>query len=165
MKYPYKVYRMKADDHIFWVAESETLQSCIGQGDTQEEAINELADNEQFWLETASEMGYTIPEIPTGTYETYSGKLTLRIAPHEHKLAAQNAKKEGISLNQFINDAVVAHNREMETEDYISETCKTLEGYFFRFTAMSTSTGYSPLRSNVVEVFNDLNQWKFNAIN
>ena len=124
MKYPYKMHQMKADDHVFWVAESETLQSCIGQGDTQQEALDELADNEQFWLETAKEMGYTIPDVPIESFETYSGKLTLRISPHEHKLAAKNAKSEGVSLNQYINDAVVARNREISSLEYVTDNVK-----------------------------------------
>lgn len=134
MRYPYKIYRMRADDHVFWVAESITLQSCIGQGDTQQEALDELSENEVFWLDTAKEMGYPIPEVPVESDESYSGKLTLRISPHEHRLAALFAKKEGISLNQYLNDAVVSRNHEMSSSNYIVDVVKDAISELFHVT-------------------------------
>lgn len=53
----YHTYQMKVDDHIFWVAESIELLGCVGQGETKEQAIAELEENEKVWLETAKEFG------------------------------------------------------------------------------------------------------------
>ena len=50
--------------------------------------------------------GIAIPEISVERFEDYSGKMTLRLAPFVHMQAAQFAQKEGISLNQYINNAV-----------------------------------------------------------
>jgi len=110
IKYPFKVYRTEADGHVFWVAKSSYLKGCVGQGDDQTDAIAELEENEKAWLETAAETGIPIPEIPVENVEDYSGKMTLRLSPYVHMQAAKLAQKEGISLNQYINNAVVSQN-------------------------------------------------------
>lgn len=115
MKYPFSVYQTKVEDHVFWIAECPALSGCVGQGETQEDAINELELNEEEWLETAKEYGIDIPEIPCEQLNPYSGKFTVRVAPYVHQAAAELAKKQGISLNQYVNDAIVAQNSSLTT--------------------------------------------------
>lgn len=110
IKYPFKVYQTENEGHIFWIAKSGYLKGCIGQGDNIEEALAELEENEKAWLETAKEVGITIPEISVERFEDYSGKMTLRLAPFVHMQAAMFAQREGISLNQYISNAVVSQN-------------------------------------------------------
>lgn len=71
----------------------------VAQEDTLEEVIQQLAENETAWLETAEKLGFTIPDIPFDHPTEFSGKLTVRISAEEHRKAALNARKEGISLN------------------------------------------------------------------
>ncbi len=113
IKYPFKVFQTENEGHIFWVAKSSYLKGCVGQGDIQSDAIKELEENEEAWLETAQETGIPIPEVPIEHVEEYSGKMTLRMAPFVHMQAAHFALKEGISLNQYINNAVVSLNAAM----------------------------------------------------
>ena len=113
MIYPFSVYQIEMNGHRFWIARSFILKGCIGQGDSQESAITELKENEDAWLETAKELGTEIPEVPLINPSEYSGKITLRFSPYEHCMAAFYAKKEGISLNQYISDAVVKRNGEL----------------------------------------------------
>ena len=63
MKYPFYTYNNVVEGHAFWVAKSLSLKGCIGQGDTLDGAINELATNEIDWLEEAKEFEITIPEL------------------------------------------------------------------------------------------------------
>ncbi len=110
MRYPFSAFYEKNDNVAYWVAKSASLKGCIGQGDTLEEALKELQENENAWLETAEEAGIAIPEVPYESLEDYSGKMTIRISSRVHMYAAQRAKQEGISLNQYINNAIVAQN-------------------------------------------------------
>ena len=110
MKYPFHVFQTEVEGHVFWIAKSNYLKGCVGQGDEQEEAIKELAENEEAWLETAMSAGIDIPEIEPVSTDEYSGKMTLRMSPSVHQEASMIAKEEGISLNQYINDAVVFRN-------------------------------------------------------
>ena len=121
MRYPYSVYQMQVEQHRFWIAKSLQLNGCVGQGDTAEEAVQELEENEAVWLETAEEMGIPIPIVQVEMPQEYSGKMTLRVSPSIHRTAAEFAKKEGISLNQYINDAIVSKNSEMRTLNFLSE--------------------------------------------
>lgn len=121
MKYPFNVFQMQVEQHVFWVAKSAQLNGCIGQGDSMEDAINELAENEEAWLETAKDLGLPIPNVAVEQVQEYSGKLTLRVSSSVHKKAAMLAKREGISLNQYINDAVTSYNSELMSASYISD--------------------------------------------
>ena len=61
MKYNYRVYKTKIENHEFWIAESIELKGCIAQGETKEEAIAELELNEIEWLKTAKEFDIETP--------------------------------------------------------------------------------------------------------
>lgn len=119
MKYPFTVYKTKVEQHEFWIAESPLLKGCVGQGDTQEEALSELQINEDEWLKTAEEYGIDIPEIPCEAIKEYSGKFTVRCSPSVHRKTVELAEKQGISLNQYVNDAIVAQNSSISTLDYV----------------------------------------------
>ena len=119
MKYPFTVYKTKVENHEFWIAESSLLSGCVAQGDTQEEALLELQMNEEEWLATATEYGIDIPEIPCEEMREYSGKFTVRCSPAVHRRATELAEKQGISLNQYVNDAIVAQNSSISTLDYV----------------------------------------------
>ncbi len=60
MKYPFTVDRAENEGHIYWVAKCPQLGGCVGQGETAEEAVNELAENETAWLEAALEFGISM---------------------------------------------------------------------------------------------------------
>ena len=114
MLYEFNVYQMEVDDHIFWVAESKALKGCVGQGETSEEAIKELEGNEKEWLDTAKEFGISIPTPLCKTSKTYTGKFALRMSPYVHEMAAEASRNLGISLNQFINDAVIEYTNSVK---------------------------------------------------
>lgn len=112
MKYEFSVYQMEVEGHTFWVAESKSLKGCVGQGETSESAILELEENEKEWLNTAHDFGIPIPPITYRKEKSYSGKLALRMSPYVHEKAAETARELGISLNQFINDAIITYTTE-----------------------------------------------------
>ena len=124
MQYPFNVYKTQVEDHVFWIAESTCLKGCVGQGDNLEDAVNELDENESVWLETAKEIGLDIPNIPVYIISEYSGKFTIRVAPSVHRAASEYAKKESISLNQYVNDAIVSQNARFETLSYVAPEVK-----------------------------------------
>ena len=54
MLYPFQVYQTQVEDHKFLIARSASLKGCVGQGETSDEAISELAQNEQEWIDRKS---------------------------------------------------------------------------------------------------------------
>lgn len=82
-----------------YVAYIPRLKGCITQAETKEEIVEMLEDAKLCWLEAALEDGVKIPEPLSD--EEFSGKFSLRIPKRLHRHLAQEAKKEGVSLNQF----------------------------------------------------------------
>lgn len=114
MLYEFNVYQMEVEGHLFWVADSKSLKGCTGQGETSDEAISELEKNEKEWLETAKKFGIPIPPRTVKTIKTYSGKISLRVSPYVHEHAVSAAASLGISLNQFINDALIKYTENVD---------------------------------------------------
>jgi len=98
MNLPYRIVIQK-DPYGGFFAEVEELQGCMTQGETYEEAYNNILEAMEGWLEVALEKDIPIPE--PALESQYSGRFTLRIPRTLHKKLAQHAKKENVSLNQY----------------------------------------------------------------
>jgi antitoxin HicB len=79
---------------------------CFSDGDTPEEAYENLQEAAENWIESAAEQGMAIPE-PFAA-QGYSGTVSLRLPKSVHKRAAEYAHKDGVSLNQFLVSAIAA---------------------------------------------------------
>ena len=99
MKLPYTIELIPEEDGTYFVKVKE-LPGCMSAGDTVEEAIGMIHDAMRGWLEVAIEDGLEIP-LPD-VMKKYSGKFLVRVPKHLHKNLADQAKKEGVSLNQFV---------------------------------------------------------------
>ncbi|MDP9729815.1 type II toxin-antitoxin system HicB family antitoxin [Alicyclobacillus sp. TC] len=100
-----------------YVAKINELPGCITQGETVEEVVHGIQDAKRGWIETALEEGQTIPE-PNVQLEEYSGKFVVRIPKSLHRTLVEQAKQEGVSLNQYVtyrlasgqdHDRITAH--------------------------------------------------------
>ena len=116
-KYPFKVYQNMINGKNIWIAQSSVIKDCKGQGENQMDAISNLEKEETKWLEHASKSDVPIPDIHIEHPEDYSGKMTLRLAPYVHMQAAMIAQREGISLNQYISNAVISQNATLSAID------------------------------------------------
>lgn len=103
MNYKIEIMKLSEEDGGGYVAIVPKLSGCITDGETPEETLKNAYDAIKCWIETAKEKGMIIP--PEDEYkedEEYSGKLTLRIPKILHKQLVDKAKKEGVSLNSYI---------------------------------------------------------------
>ncbi len=108
LKYP---VTLEAAPEGGYVVEIEDLPGCYSQGETVEEAIEMIEEARRLWLEVAYEDGLDIPE-PRGEQE-YSGKFFIRAPKSLHRKLDQMAKREGVSLNQYLV-STLAHSIGME---------------------------------------------------
>ena len=99
MKLSYRMEIVPDQDEGGFVISFPELPGCITSGDTIEEAIKNAEDAKKEWLTAAIEDGVTINEPQE--LEKYSGQFKLRIPKSLHKMIAQQAKNEGISMNQY----------------------------------------------------------------
>jgi len=99
LKLPYTIKLVPEEDGTYFV-EVEELPGCMSAGDTVEEAVEMIHDAMRGWLEVAIEDGLDIP-LPNAMKE-YSGKFLIRVPKYLHRKLSEQAKKEGVSLNQLV---------------------------------------------------------------
>lgn len=102
------------DEDGGYTAEVLEFEGCFSQGDSGEEALENINGAMHDWLEVEIQAGHSIPE-PMGDHE-YSGKLVLRFPESVHRRAAIRANREGVSLNQLL---VVAVTHYLAQEDVV----------------------------------------------
>jgi predicted RNase H-like HicB family nuclease len=113
LNYPITLYR--AEEGGF-AAEIEDLPGCLTQGETIEEATENIEEARQLWIKAAYEDGVEIP-IPR-TDEEYSGRFLVRIPKSLHRRLAEQARYEGVSLNQHVESILSAG---VSTQNVIGE--------------------------------------------
>ena len=96
-EYPFQVI---ASEDGGYVIRFPDLPGCITQAETPEEIGPMAEDARRVWIESAYADGEPIPE-PT-TDDQYSGKFIVRIPRSLHRQLAEQAEREGISLNQYV---------------------------------------------------------------
>jgi antitoxin HicB len=100
LKYPAVIRKLGPDEGGGVLAEILELPGCVADGETAEEALQNLDDAVAEWIATATELGRPIPEPPE-VKESYSGKWVQRVPRSLHARLVREAKREGVSLNQL----------------------------------------------------------------
>ncbi len=105
MKLPYTILLEPWDDveGQYWVARIAELPHCMIHADTAEEAVREMEEVKREWIESNLKRGLSIPEPRP---RKYSGQIRLRITPSLHRTLADRAATEGVSLNQYMGQAL-----------------------------------------------------------
>lgn len=99
---PYSVRVYREPDGSGYTAEIPDLPGCITCADTLDETWALIEDAKQGWLELALADGDPIPEPAPMLEEQPSGKFTVRLPRTLHRKLAEEARREGVSLNQFV---------------------------------------------------------------
>ncbi len=103
LKKPY-ARRLTPDEAGGYVATIQEFQGCIAEGDSAQDALDNLEQAAASWIEAADDLGQEIPE-PVALHG-YSGKIALRVPRGLHKQAVEMASSEGTSLNQLLVTAI-----------------------------------------------------------
>lgn len=103
LRYP---ITMHSDPDGGYVAEIEELPGCMTQAETLDESLKAIEDARQLWIKTAYEEGQDIP-LPRDM-EEYSGKFIVRIPRSLHRNLVRAARRERVSLNQYVISLLVA---------------------------------------------------------
>ncbi len=107
------VVELVEDESGGFVARVPDLPGCVTQGDTREEAVELIEDAKQAWLESAWEHGDEIP-LPSSARQ-YSGRLNLRMPKSLHRKLDEQARREGVSLNQHLVSVLQERSTKHET--------------------------------------------------
>jgi len=103
LRYPVTVH---PDPESGFVAEIEELHGCMTQAETLDEVFEAIEDARQLWIKTAYNEGQEIP-LPRDK-EQYTGKFLVRIPRSLHRALAHSAKREDVSLNQYVVSLLTA---------------------------------------------------------
>ncbi len=98
--YPLQVRPLSEDEGGGYMASVPDLPGCMGDGETEAAAIEDAQSAIASWIETAEKFGDPVPE--PNRVADYSGKFVTRIPKSLHMSLAAIARREGVSLNQFV---------------------------------------------------------------
>ena len=123
LQYPFQVI---ADPDGGYVIMFPDLPGCMTQAETMDEIPVMAEDARRAWVSVAYADG---DDIPLPSYpEEYSGKFNVRLPRSLHRALAEGAKRNGISLNQYV-ETVLARG---ESQDRIERRLEQLEDSFCR---------------------------------
>ena len=101
--YQVRISKLAEKDGGGFFAIVPELPGCMSDGDTYEEALANVKQAINEWIETAKVRGQEIPSpCLYEDFNDYSGKLIIRIPKKLHKELSTSAEEQGVSLNQLI---------------------------------------------------------------
>jgi antitoxin HicB len=100
LELPYTVV-LRRDEEDDYVARVDELPGCSAHGKTQNDALENLQEAKELWIQDCIESGHPVPE-PVVEEALPSGKWVQRVPRSLHKKLSALAKREGVSLNQLV---------------------------------------------------------------
>lgn len=102
MSLPYPMEIIPDDVEGGYAACFPDLPGCLTCAETIEDLVKEAEDAKLAWFTAALDEGIKINEPSKGgSLMDYSGQFKLRIPKSLHRTLYLNARKEGISMNQY----------------------------------------------------------------
>ncbi len=99
LPYNYIIQPVSDESGKYYYARVLELDGCQSDGDTFDEAYENLREAMQGYIETKIANGFDVP-VPQSTQD-YSGKFVVRIPKSLHQALTIEAEQEGVSLNQY----------------------------------------------------------------
>src|SRR5271157_1509980 len=115
LKYPIEIL----EDDDAYVASIPDLPGCVAYGNTIEQAMESLRIVKKLWIEGRLEAGLAVPE--PAELEEYSGKFVLRISRGLHKSLQREARRQGISLNQYAAQILAERHKLVDLEHTVRD--------------------------------------------
>jgi predicted RNase H-like HicB family nuclease len=100
LDYPMELTHESDDGGSYWAAEIIDLPGCVSHGDTADEAVENLNQAKQLWIEDHLANGYMVPEPVEA--RGFSGRVLLRLPKSVHYRLSRDAAREGVSLNSHL---------------------------------------------------------------
>jgi antitoxin HicB len=91
---------IEQDEDGTWTAAVPDLPGAVAAAAGPVEAIAEVGDAIDAWIEAARAHGATVPP-PTPAADRFSGRFVVRVPRSLHRAATQRAAREGVSLNTY----------------------------------------------------------------
>lgn len=102
------------------VATIPDLPGCASFGDNLEDAIRSLNETKELWIKGRIDSDQPVPE--PSQIEDFSGKFVLRIPRSLHRSLDREAKKQGVSLNQYVLHLLSERHAKTKIEEAIEQS-------------------------------------------
>ncbi len=106
-----------------YFARHPDLPGCSAEGETADEAVENLAESRTLWIETRLESGFPVPEPPDSDY---GGRISLRISSGLHASLARAATRQGLSVNQLLTSVLSEYVGGTRTEEAVVNAVSTV---------------------------------------
>ncbi len=127
------------------------LDNVIGVGDTIDEAIREAKGNLDVFLDYCKKNNISVPSPSSHEDSNYSGKITVRMSRKLHKLVDERAKREGISINLLLNEAISNYVSSANTGESIVEESAVKVSELVK-DALEDMHNYPNVKNNWIEI-------------
>lgn len=97
--YNYIIQKIKDESGEYYYAHVLELDGCQSDGDTFDEAYNNLREAMRGYIEAKLDNGFDVP-LPHAP-DDYSGRFVVRVPKSLHQSLSIEAAREGVSLNQY----------------------------------------------------------------
>lgn len=104
LNYPVEISVIPEDEGGGYFACIPLLPGCWSDGETFEEAYKNILEVKGLWIEDMLDRGMLINE--PNIKPRFSGRFVVRVPKTLHRLLAEESEREGISLNQFVNNSL-----------------------------------------------------------
>ncbi|EKP0277406.1 type II toxin-antitoxin system HicB family antitoxin [Aeromonas bestiarum] len=113
--YTVLIRRELIDDDMYYVAKIKELPDVAEYALTRDEALDLAYETISLSQKMFVEQGLSFPEPIRIAVPDVSGRVTLRLAKQLHADAIEMASLEGISLNQFLSNAILSSVTQVKT--------------------------------------------------
>ena len=104
LNYSVEVCKIAEEDGGGFFASIPVLPGCMSDGETIEETYYNIEEAKVEWLKDMLARKLPIPEPAQDNQ--FSGRFVVRVSKSLHRILAEQSKKDGISLNQFIANSL-----------------------------------------------------------
>ena len=122
--YPVEIRKISEEDGGGFMASIPQLgaKAFRADGETVAEALTNLKKIKKSLFQDYLKEGVPIPEPEKEPESVFSGKFIVRIPSGLHRKLVERARKQNISLNQYVNN-LLTYNLPLEAIEYKLEVC------------------------------------------
>jgi len=160
LEYPVEIRRVAEEDGGGYNASIPSLgrYTFTGDGKTVQEAYQDLEEVKREVFADLLEEGIPIPEPVPEEEDHYSGKLLLRMPKRLHAELSEQAKKNGISLNQHLIYLLTKRSTERHLREIVQTEVAIWTGFHDESATISTKLlGVFP------QVIEERDEWQRNS--
>lgn len=155
---PY-VRRLQPDEEgRGFTATISEFPGCIAEGDTADEALQNLERVAASWLEVSLAHGRQVRD--PASFEGCSGKIALRIPRGLHRQVAELAEEEDCSINQLLTTAIAHYVSGKKVANFVTKALESvcLPSQNVRIEALYVDWGRYPTSNAVKTLIADASQ-------